>query len=152
MRLWLSFRDRHKLFRASDEVKTLCPSCGAEIATKDSDEEELIESVPRNFKEAVSKVARERGLSEQYIINNDIVMESWCEEDKEEFTTWYDSEGNELPAGTPIGYIVYDENNEAGFLQPYKMRQCYNFKIKYISDCSSNHLSKFVIKNICNLS
>ena len=85
----------------------------------EKDEKELIESVPRNFKEAVSKVARERGLSEQYIVDNDIVMESWCEEDKEEFTTWYDSEGKELPAGTPIGYIVYDENNNAGFLQPY---------------------------------
>ena len=70
----------------------------------------------------------------------------------------------ELETGESVRFIAKTTKNHDALLVEHslsreaiinylnKMRQCYNFKIKYISDCSSNHLSKFVIKNICNLS
>lgn len=127
-----------------DEVKTLCPSCGAEIVTKDSDEDALdeIETVqheaelikkyglaimrvtakavykPKNFKEAVSKVAIEKGCTEEHIINEELVVEYVCEEDTEEYSTWYGEDGNQLKAGTPIGYSIITDGKES-FIYPY---------------------------------
>ena len=125
-----------------DEVKTLCPSCGTEIITKDSDEDALDEASfqkhiaitkdkadkkmeiakaiykPKNFKEAVSKIAREKGCTEEHIINEELVIEYSCEEDIEEFSTWYGEDGNQLKAGTPIGYSVF-VNGKESCIYPY---------------------------------
>ena len=72
----------------------------------------------KNFKEAVSEVAKDIGYSPEYIIDNELVLEYEAEEDKSEFTTWY-FEGKEVEAGTAIGYSICDNESES-YIYPYE--------------------------------
>ena len=72
----------------------------------------------KNFKEAVSEVAANTGYTEEYIIDNELVLEYEAEEDKSEFTTWY-KDGKELAPGTPIGYSITDNESESDII-PYE--------------------------------
>lgn len=71
-----------------------------------------------NIGEAAEEVAKELGLTKEEVLAEEYVLEYSAEDDKEEFTTWYDAEGNELPAGTPIGYSKYINKQESPII-PY---------------------------------
>ena len=78
---------------------------------------------PKNLEEALEKVAYVNRTTVQDIIDREIVTEYDCEDDKEEFTTWYDANDNELPGGTPIGYSIQDKDTESGIIAYYGLRE-----------------------------
>lgn len=70
-----------------------------------------------NYKEAVRKLAYETGYSEEYIIDNDLILE-YLVEVGEEFSEWFDANGRQLEHGEPIGYSVCDATSESP-IYPY---------------------------------
>jgi len=67
----------------------------------------------KNYTEAVEEIAKEHGFSEEYIIDNEIVLEIDCETDDVEDEEWqayrYSDTGKMVPRDTPIGYETEDD-------------------------------------------
>ncbi len=56
--------------------------------------------------EAICIVADMLGVLRDHVIENEIVREYEAEDDAEEFTVWYDADGEKLEAGDPIGFSI----------------------------------------------
>ena len=66
----------------------------------------------RNFKEAVTEVSKESGHSEEFLLDNELVMEVEAEDDHMEFDAYEDEDGNIVKGGTPVGVEVTDGTSE----------------------------------------
>ena len=93
-----------------DDVNVECPSCGKKTIVNFSNEEKTELNEPKDFKEAVNEVAKENVLSPEYVIENKLVVEIFYEDDCDGFITWHKEDGTELKKGSPIGYVMKDEN------------------------------------------
>lgn len=62
----------------------------------------------KNFKEAVSEVSEESGHSEEFIIDNELVLEIEAEDDHMDFVKYLDEDDNVVKGGTPVGVEVKD--------------------------------------------
>jgi hypothetical protein len=72
-----------------------------------------------DYDEAVRVVSEMIEMSEEYIMDYDVVLEYYAEDDSEEFTTWYHSDGTKVAPGDPIGFAINLHGVETNIF-PYK--------------------------------
>ena len=71
-----------------------------------------------NYEEAVTYVANKFNLSEEEVEDKEMVLQYDCEDDEEEYTSWF-KDDVKLEAGTPIGFSI-DKDDEESQIFPYK--------------------------------